>query len=334
VLAASVVWGNANRATAGGTGEPFARAANTYVNPETNPSAAFRQLFTGFMPPSAMVNPREQLLFNRDKGVLAATRADCNRLKDSLGAEGVRLLEEHCSTLSNLEQRLVQPRPPAASACTVPPDPGQNATHWTNRDNMVGQTDAFWDLTAAALACELTHVVGYQFGGQAARNQLPASLGVPTAPTQDSGDSGPAHHPWTHNAHNDTKIAALRVFYRAYADGVARLIDRLKSTRDVAGQPLINSTMVLWLSEMGGFASNRDNHMTACSPVLVFGGPNVIRGNRYLRGPSPEAKTGAGVVEAGRQGARLLVSAFHHMGFTDVNTVGAANVTGPLTTLR
>jgi hypothetical protein len=55
------------------------------------------------------VNPRKQLLFNRDKNLLMTTKADCNRLKDAMGTEGLRLLEEHCATLGTLEQRLTQP---------------------------------------------------------------------------------------------------------------------------------------------------------------------------------------------------------------------------------
>jgi len=40
-----------------------------------------------------------------------------------------------------------------------------------------------------------------------------------------------------------------------------------------------------------------------------------------------------GYQEAGRDMARLMVSLVQYMGLTDVNTVGATGVTGPLTSL-
>lgn len=328
-LAPSVVWGTSTSATVGGTGEPFARGPKQYIAAELNPANAFRQLFSTFQPPAGGgVDPHEKLVYDRDRSVLSLTRRDCDLLRDSLGVEGAALLEEHCTTLRTLEQRLSTPmaRP---STCTKPADPGQNSAHWTNPENHPAQVGRFWDLSAAALACELTHVISFQFGPQAARNRLPAAYGVAAAPTQDSGDSGAAHHPWTHNANNATKTAALRTFQRHYSEQVAQLVDRLKTTNDSSGQPLINSTMVLWLSELGGHSTNGDAHITSSSPIILFGGPSVLRGNRYIHGPSPEGTTGSGVVEAGRQAARILVSAFRHMGFNDVNTVGSSNVNGP-----
>jgi hypothetical protein len=218
---------------------------------------------------------------------------------------------------------------PVIARCAKPPSPA--AQMWTNPENVDAQAAAFIDLIAASLACELTHVVAFQLAGQAARNRLAAKYGVPSAPTQDSGDSGPAHHPWTHNRASPEKTEAMRIFTTFYATQVALLVDKLKTTRDATGAPLLDSTVVLWGSELGGSERNTNPHLTGGLPAVWIGnGQGAFRTGRYLRSKTDVGGGGAGRAEAGRDMARLLVSAIHHMGLEDVNTVGATGVKGGL----
>lgn len=338
-LRRSVVWGLAK----GATGEGFQTTGGRNLVPEVDPSKAWTDLFASFVAPAAApgaspsdaARARAMAMIARQQSVLDIVNADCQRLRDGLGAEGVRLLDEHCTTLRGMEKNLqvALTGTPALASCRKPANPG--AMTWTNPDNIDAQGAAFTDLIATSLACELTYVVAFQLSGQAARNRLGAKYGVPSAPVQDSGDSGPAHHPWTHNPQTPERVAALQAFTSFYATQVALLVDKLKSTVDATGAPLLDSTVVLWGSELGGSEMNPSAHLTGCVPMIWFGkGQGQFRTGRYLKSSTDNRGLGAGVPDAGRDMARILVSAVQYMGLTDVDTVGVTGVKGPFTPLQ
>lgn len=336
----SVVWGTSSTSRSGGTGDAFYSGPGRTISPEVDPQRAWTELFSRFMAPAASGAPSaEEMLrasraLSRDKSVLDFLNEDCKALAAGLGAEGARKLDEHCTTIRGFERSLGQGSA-SLQRCTRPTAPG--ARDWSNPEQIDAQASAFIDLIAASLACELTRVVAFQFGGQSARNRLAGRYGVPSSPRANSGDAGPAHHPWTHQRASATKVAALKIFTTFYATQVAALVDKLKSTSDAHGRPLLDSTLVVWASELGGNAKNTDDHQTGSLPVVVFGnGQGTFKTGRYLRGKSVEAAfTGgdSGQREAGRDMARLLVSVLHYMGLTNVSRVGATDVSGPLAAL-
>jgi Protein of unknown function (DUF1552) len=335
----SVVWGNVTVNQGGGTGDAFASGPGRNISPESDPSRAYAGLFSSFMPPAttpAAMNTASAA-FTRDKTMLNFVAQDCQAMRDTLGAEGMRLLADHCSTLSAMEKNLITPptTPSGTSGCKKPADPG--AKDWPNPENVDAQSKSFFDLTAAALACELTAVVAYQFGAQGARNRLSTKYGVPSSPQADSGDSGPAHHPWTHQGSSSSKQQALEIFQRFYSTQIAILLDNLKNTNDAAGKPLLDSTLVVCASELGGNPANGDAHQTISMPVMMFGnGQGTFRTGRYIKGKSGNSgdNFGATNTEAGRDMARMLVSVMQYMGLTDVNTVGVTGVSGGLSWLK
>lgn len=328
-LVRSLVWGLAGTKQGGGTGEGFCAAPGRNIAPETNPSKAWAQLFARFMTPApgADAQARAAALVGQDRSVLDFVSQDCGRMKTHLGSEGGRLLDDHCSTVRTLEKNLVNSLSRRAlTACEKPAQPA--ALEWPKVDHIDEQMVAFVDLMAAALACELTHVIGFQFGGQAARNRLAEKYAVPSSPKADSGDSGPAHHPWTHQDASDEKTVALRIFQRFYSTQMALFIDKLASTKDAMGKPLLDSTWVILGSELGGNEKNDDPHQTGCLPVICFGsGQGTFKTGRYLRGRSKDV--GSGGKEPGRDMAGLLLAAVHYMGLTDIKTLGATDVTSP-----
>lgn len=286
-------------------------------------------MFSTFISPG--MTPAERLkaaqALARRKSVLDFVNRDCAALKSALGAADARRLDDHCTTLRSIEQRVQTMMPPDQSSCVKPVDPGPG--DWANPEQVDEKMSAFNELIAMTLACELTHVVAFQLGSQAARNRIASSYGVPSSPVADSGDSGPAHHPWTHQPMTDPNMnAAMRIFTTFYSNQVAALIDRLKATRDASGKPLLDSTVVLWLSELGGVEGNTDAHLTSMVPAVLIGrGQGFFNVGRYLRGSS--AVNAAAEAEGGREMARLLVSVIQYMGLYDVNSVGLTGVTGP-----
>jgi uncharacterized protein DUF1552 len=325
----SVHWG---LETSGGAF--WADAARTSI-PEGDPSAAWSSLFSSFMPPAGdpAAMQRAAQAIARRKSMLDFVIRDCASMQSVLGSEGMRLLDDHCTTLRQMERNLGTAIPMMPmSSCLPPQDPGAN--DWTNPENIDAQMNAFIALMAMALACELTHVVAFQFGGQGARNRLASSYGVPVSGTVDSGDSGPAHHPWTHNnLGTDNTHLALSIFQKFYSSKVALLVDKLKSTNDLNGKPLLDSSVVLWISELGGADNNGyEGHICSQVPIVLFGnGQHTFRTGRYLHGPSTTIST-KGDVEGGQMAAQVLVSMLQYMGLPDT-TVGLTEVSGPLALL-
>lgn len=320
-LVRSLVWGNSSISQTGGSGgDAFASGPGRTITPETSPSEAWRQLFAT----SAGANAAPM---GGEKSMLDFVVADCQSLQTALGSQGRALLEDHCTTLRTLEKNVIAPIITGGPACARPAPLASR--DWENPENWEAQSAAFHNLIAATLACELSHVVAFQFACQAARNRLPVAYGVPSSATVDSGDSGPAHHPWSHQDDSQQKLDALRIFTTAYSTQVAALLDKLKATKDALGKPLMESTVVLWLSELGGTEKNQDPHITRSVPAMLFGnGQGVFKTGRYIRGPSEMSRS-----QAGAQSAQLLVSLIQYMGLTDINTVGVTKVSGPLPSL-
>jgi len=321
----SVVWGLAR----GATGEAFSAGSGIDILPELNPQNAWKTMFSRFVPPSEGGAIAAATLLARKKSMLDFVVNDCKSMGDALGTQGRRLLEEHCSALRTMEKSVVE-TPAVTQDCAKPTDPGTRT--WADPENIDAQMDAFVDLMAKTLACELTHVIGFSLSGQAARNQLASSYDVPSSPLADSGDSGPAHHPWTHMPPSPEKTKAFRIFQTFYSAKVAQLVAKLKTTNDVSGKPLIDSTVVVWLSEFGGSPVNQDGHQVGSAPAIVFGnGQGTFRTGRYIRGKCPGLRDEpmAKMQAAGEDMARLLISIMNYMGLPD-KTLGKTGVNGPL----
>jgi Protein of unknown function (DUF1552) len=325
-LVKSVVWGNSGDT---GTGNAFALGNGQNIAPEVDPVRAFNQMFGKFTTPGQTPDAvRKAKLLARDKSVLDFLNKDCVALKNGLGTEGMALLDEHCTTLRSIEMNLGA-NLPTTQACTKPNAP--SGLPGTIEEGIDAQSTAFTNLIASSFLCELTHVVAYQFGSQSARNRLASSYMVPSSSQVDSGDSGPAHHPWTHQSNTADKERALKIFTQFYSSKVAQLVSKLKTTIDSSGKPLLDSTLVVWISELGG-DGNRDAHTTGSLPVMVFGGgQGGFKTGRYLKGTSADG--GTGYKNAGSDTAKVLVAAMQYMGLSDVKTIGTCNVNGPLTSL-
>ncbi|HEX2659486.1 MAG TPA: DUF1552 domain-containing protein [Polyangia bacterium] len=319
------------------SGPAFIADKDRSITVEEDPAAAWADLFSGFSapPPTDAAKARAAQLLARDQGVMNFVSGNCLALTDALGVEGMRLLDDHCTTVTKMGQNLSAGMTPAVGMCSKPASPSK--LNWEDPNNIDTQLTSFFDLAAATLACELSHVIGFQFGGIAARNRIASKYNVPSSSVVDTSDSGPAHHPWTHNSNSADKTKALQIFQTFYSTQIALLLDRLKGTNDAYGKPLLDSTMVVVASELGGNEKNTDPHQNSCVPAMVFGnGQGTFKTGRYIHGKSPDTgsePTDSGYKEGGRDMAHLLISAIQYMGFTDVTKVGGSDATGPLAAL-
>ncbi|MDX2020826.1 MAG: DUF1552 domain-containing protein [Deltaproteobacteria bacterium] len=259
----------------------------------------------------------------RKNFVLDAIYKDCKELAGSLGSDAKALLDFHCGNIESLQKSVaksISAAPMSGPACVAPTKPNTTLASTANfeqADNRDEIMKAFTDLVALSFSCDVTRVVGISFGETASRFAIPAKYGVGSAAQVDSGDSGPQHHAWTHTYNNGPeKQMALKLFYNWYAEKVALLIDKLKTTMDANGKPLMDTTLVIWTSELGGKDNDLEPHPNHNIPVSMFGNSQgAFKTGRLYSTKDPQDKS-ALVLHS------LFVSAIQHAGLTNINTFG------------
>ncbi len=159
------------------------------------------------------------------------------------------------------------------------------------------------DLLAAAFGCGLTRVASFQVRIADNDNTLYPWVGL---------DAG-GHHTMSHDS-GAAAQATLAQLYRWYSERFAYLLDRLAATPDSDGRSVLDNTVIIWGSELG----RAWDHDISNVPFIFAGSTDILRGGRYLSGS---------VISHNR----VLVTALHAMGLTDVSQFGALDQgSGPL----
>lgn len=158
-------------------------------------------------------------------------------------------------------------------------------------------------LMASALGCGLTRVASFQLRIADNDNTLYPWVGLNTG----------GHHTSSHDS-SAASQATLTAVYTWYAERFAYLLDQLAAIPDVDGRTVLDNTLVIWGSELGiGWTHDIDN-----VPFVFAGATDLLAGGQYLSGS---------VIEHGR----MLVSACHAMGLTDVEQYGSLDTgSGPI----
>jgi hypothetical protein len=159
------------------------------------------------------------------------------------------------------------------------------------------------DLIASAFGCGLTRVASMQVRVADNDNTLYPWVGL---------DSG-GHHTLSHDSGTASQ-ATLASLYRWYSERFAYLLGRLAETPDSDGRSVLDNTLVIWGSELG----QAWDHSIANIPFVFAGATDILRGGHYLSGSTIALN-------------RMLVSACHAMGLTDVDTYGSLDTgSGPV----
>ena len=228
----------------------------------------------------------------RRKSVLDTALADFNSRRGKLTASDRARLDAHADSIRELERSLTA----GIGVCTRPDGPGE-----VTAETAIDQQS---DLIAGIFGCGLTRVASFQLRIADNDNSLYPWVGL---------DEG-GHHSLSHEK-DDATLATLADVYNWYAARFAYLLERLAATPDVDGTSVLDNTLVIWGSELGtGWSHSLDD-----VPFIFAGGANSgLRGGRYLS-------------FEGARTNRVLVTALHAMGITDVESYGSTdNGSGPL----
>lgn len=229
---------------------------------------------------------------DRRRAILDAVADDLRSVRPTLSGSDQQRLDAHATALSELQASLM----PIPVSCELPARPENG-----NLDVEIDRQNA---LAVAALACGQTRVASMQITKGDNDGALYPWVGL---------DSG-GHHTMSHDS-SEAATTQLTELYRWYSERFARLLDQMAALPDGEGTSLLDNTMVLWGSEIGvGWTHDISN-----VPFIVAGGTaHGVRGGRYL-------------TPSGMRHNRLLVSAAHYMGQTDIQSYGDMDdAEGPL----
>ncbi len=208
-----------------------------------SPAGAFDRLFSNANEDPAIGTARRQ----RQRSVLDSVASDLTSLQSRLPVAARTLLDEHLTLVRAQEAVLAQPFVPVQ--CAFPAAPIGAAT----QDIFDGQIANI----VTALRCGLTRVATLKVGGWG---------GIEAGSYQEFGiDNG--HHSAAHSGPEEDLLGICHV----HAQQFARLCDALDAVPEGDGT-LLDSTVVVWLSEMGLADTLQDGHTRADIPVVLAGG--------------------------------------------------------------
>jgi hypothetical protein len=234
-----------------------------------------------------------------------------------VGAEDRSKLDAHLTAMRDVEQRLVGTpgngngtgsgtggvcSPPTLAAADLGVD---DQYLQAGKDQM--------DLAAAALACDQTRILTFQWSYSESEH-LFQFLKV-----NNAGISG-NHHAISHDfSASGTNYLAYNAIQTWYAEQIAYFLGKLDSYQE-GDRTLLDNTILLWATEIG---ESTQHDLTLMPYVLAGSAGGAITPGRYLDFSG-----------ARKDNNQLLVSIAHAMGASDLNSFGdASGATGPLSVL-
>ncbi len=296
-----------------GKNEGLHMAGGQRIPPIDDPQDAFQAAFGAAAAPvdaPGMTSlPRESIL-DMVSGQIKA-------VQKGLGVQGRRRLDQHLTSIRQLENSLGGAAGASCGAVKAPNLGGQDPQDSAATGLVAG---AHADIIVAALACDVTRIMGMQFG--ISNNQF-----LQYAPTQGVEQHSMVHSP---GPEGDAKVLACEAFLcKWYAD----LVTALQSTPDPLnpGTTLLDNTMILWGRDLG----DGPNHLQYAGPYVLSGATGYLKrsptGALYDYGGSNKNAT------VGTSHQRLLLNLAEFMGVTDYAGFGDFSKVGapvPLTDLK
>jgi hypothetical protein len=240
-------------------------ATFTPIAPSVDPVAIWTDLFGGLPDGAAR---RAQW----DKSILDYVDRRYVKLANRLGSSDKQKLEQHLSSLRDLEKRVK-----VTAACSTPTLPDTTGYRPISVDglNGIGPPDAVndaWmpivgrlmtDMMVMGMACNLTSVGTLQWSDSDARYSLPW-LGLPE--THNFYENGGGYNP-----------VQLETIYTWYSAQHTYLLQQMDAV-DLGDHSLLDESVVFFGSEV----SHPATHVKTDMPFLLAGGGAGLRGGRWL----------------------------------------------------
>jgi len=268
--------------------------SNQPIPPREDPKDVFSALFGGVS--------TDRLTAQR-KSVFDASIAETQRLMQIVSAEDRAKLDAHLTALRDVESRLTAPATGSGnSTCTAP----TMADVDLKVDDQYAQAGRLqMDLAAAALACDQTRILTFQWSYSESEH-LFQFLNV-------SGN----HHAISHDfSASGVNYDAYNKIQAWYVSQLAYFLGKLDGYKE-GDRTLLDNTILLWASEIG---ESTQHDLTQMPYVLAGSGGGKIRAGRLIDYGTTK-----------HDNNQLLVSIAQAMGASDLTAFGdASGATGPL----
>jgi hypothetical protein len=224
-----------------------------------------------FGPPAPTEPPPTKTLKDRLTGrrasILDAVAGEYTSLAKKLGPEDRAQLEQHAEFIRTLETHLGGT---LNADCVRPSEADIPAYDVFANPN--GQLDAAitpWQIEnlVMSLACDVTRVAALHFFQTDNHSTFPSAFdGASPIPPEQL-------HTMIHESDNPDSSTAqvIRQGFGEIGMLYTRLIQRLAEVIDVDGNPLLDNTLVIWLSELG-----YGNHFNFNIPIVMAGMPSAF----------------------------------------------------------
>jgi hypothetical protein len=287
-------------------------AANQPIPAREDPRDVFSALFAGAAAgggsaggtgSGAGADPALSRLWAQRKSVFDATLAETQKLQTKVGKEDWIKLQAHIAGMRDVEQRLVgtpgTTAPPVPTVGCFPPT--LQAVDLQSDDQYAAAGQLQMDLAAAALACDQTRILTFQWSYAESEHLFPF-LNV-----------NGSHHVISHD---NSAGAAYDTIATWYAQQFSYFLNKLDSYRE-GERTLLDNCIVLWTSEIGDGIT----HDLSTLPCLLAGSAGGrIRAGRFIDFTSNR-----------RDNNQMLISLAHAMGAEDLTTFGdPSGAMGPL----
>lgn len=236
--------------------------------PLYRPTQLFSRLFSAdFI--SAVENQRPDPKLALRRQLLDAVNADAKALAQKVSAADRQRLDQHLTSVAELQDRLLTLETQAINACTVPAAPTDFAA-LNGEEQHEKTTTAMADILALALACDRTRVFSIMYSGSVGYTSF-KNDGIPEG-----------SHDLSHNEPGDQPKLAKGVTITMKHFGI--FLDRLAKTNDGA-RSLLDSSAVLASTDV----SDGRAHTITDYPVLLAGtAGGALRGGVHYRSSTNE----------------------------------------------
>ena len=253
------------------------------VPPETDPYTAYTRLFGNGDPAAEQAVQRA---LEKKRSALDLVLGELTTLKSRVGTADQRKIEQHTESLRDIERGLT-----GGTACGTL-DLGTKLDPYKD-DNHAAIGELFFRISTLAFACDRTRSIQFNWSGNTS-NRVYRNLGL-----------SEGHHDISHDSSAESFATVRRIHHHLWTQNT-KLYDLLKATPE-GDKSLWDHTLIVHWNELG----QGDTHSIEDALVVLAGGAHgYFTKGRLL---DLQGKTSF---------SDLLVTCFHYMGFSDVESFG------------
>jgi hypothetical protein len=234
------------------------RSSTVPMSKEVNPRSAFNRLFS--TSGSSKSEQVQNMIAAENKSLLDLVNADAKSLKNSLGENDIRKMDEYLDSVRSIENR-IQSLSGDGENKTSLIIPSGNISKWAEKAKL------FYDIMVLAFQTDTTRVATFMLSNSAS-GRVYSELGITGA-----------YHELSHHGTDQSKKDAITKINQYHLEAFNYFLNKLKSIKEGDKETLLDHCMLTY----GSCINDGDSHGHTSLPILLAGkGNNTITSGRYI----------------------------------------------------